>query len=821
MARPPVPIFGISKPDVPKFSSRDDDDEDKHQSLKIVGYSSSLYQDDETMAWLENQKHLQLWMENKEEDLWIDRYDVRQLLSDASLFAKRPRQQSPVLVDDAEERMLDAERFGDLPPSTGEESSATYDNDGEADDGDGAASAPSNHFGAVHFSFGGQPAAQQAPQHPIPAEIQAFADGWLTELAVGSTLPHTFKQHQVIERTAKFIHKQGKKMEVSLKIKHGGNAAFQFLLVDHPLQPYYQALLKYLGYCPQAADLPTLLPSVEKPAEPAPEAAEEPAAPEQDETQVNDAAVEKETLDVCAPTNDSANASAATAENADEKEEDTASAAGPGLAAADAAEAKGAGGGEANDASERGAESKQTEDDVQPAGQIPIPGPEMLQTIEKLVRWIVKSGRDFEKKVKERQRGDPRFDFLMPWNPYNAFYRQKLDDAFNGKLDDPPPVPSAPAPPPPTNVEPPWRAHADVPAELVALPTPAPAEAAAESDVAVGEVSAGAGESSSSVVEEGAAADAEASTSNVQFITSFGEDSEEEEEEVKEVEQPTPHAESSEKGVDAVSAEPAADGGGEGELAPKKERSSRFGPDLSETEKKAARLARAKHMAGLVKDKVDAVKSAEEVKKSKSAKDEKKKRDHDHDRQSRALPGAAPARAAAAAVARARPAGDAATAAISIAKSSASATEVAAATENAAAPHAVVAAAAAAIETKTETEAGTKITRAAIKITKAAKIVTAAPNARAIAARVAQKERPRTPPRTNVAPQVRAAAAAVDKKSATVPAAAVKKPAAVASSSPPRPSARADDVAASAEGSSVSEELRNKVRAMLAAQMAT
>jgi len=62
--------------------------QDKHQSLKIVGYSSSLYQDDETMAWLESQKHLQLWMENKEEDLWIDRYDVRQLLSDASLFAK-------------------------------------------------------------------------------------------------------------------------------------------------------------------------------------------------------------------------------------------------------------------------------------------------------------------------------------------------------------------------------------------------------------------------------------------------------------------------------------------------------------------------------------------------------------------------------------------------------------------------------------------------------------------------------------------------------------------------------------------------------------
>ena len=59
-----------------------------------------------------------------------------------------------------------------------------------------------------------------------------------------------------------------------------------------------------------------------------------------------------------------------------------------------------------------------------------------MQTIDKLVRCILKSGRYFEKKVKERQRGDPRFDFLMPWNPYNAYYRQKLDDAFNGKLDD-------------------------------------------------------------------------------------------------------------------------------------------------------------------------------------------------------------------------------------------------------------------------------------------------------------------------------------------------------------------------------------------------
>jgi len=626
---------------------------------------------------------------------------------------------------------------------------------------------------------------------------------------------------QVIERTAKFIHKQGKKMEVSLKIKHGGNAAFQFLLVDHPLQPYYQALLKYLGYCPQAADLPTLLPSVEKPAEPAPEAAEEPAAPEQDETQVNDAAVEKETLDVCATTNDSANAPVATAENADEKEEDVASAAGPGLAAADAAEAKGVGGGEANDANERGAESKQTEDDVQPAGQIPIPGPEMLQTIEKLVRWIVKSGRDFEKKVKERQRGDPRFDFLMPWNPYNAFYRQKLDDAFNGKLDDPPPVPSAPAPPPPTNVASTWRAHADVPAEPVALPTPAPAEAAAESDVAVGEVSAGAGESSSSVVEEGAATDAEASTSNVQFITSFGEDSEEEEEEVKGVEQPTPHAESSEKGADAVIAEPAADGGGEGELAPKKERSSRFGPDLSETEKKAARLARAKHMAGLVKDKVDAVKSAEEVKKSKSAKDEKKKRRS----RSRSPKSRTSRRSSSSSRSRSRSKGSSrrrrSHSRDKHSKKQRKRDRSSSRDRKRRRSSRSRSRSRSRDRDKDRDRGRKKDHKSSHKDHKSRKDRDRSPKRRSNRRSSSPKRKASHSSSHKRRSSSSSRSRSRDKKSATVSTAAVKKPAAVASSSPPRPSARADDAAANAEGSSVSEELRNKVRAMLAAQMAS
>ena len=45
-----------------------------------------------------------------------------------------------------------------------------------------------------------------------------------------------------------------------------------------------------------------------------------------------------------------------------------------------------------------------------------------------------------------------------------------------------------------------------------------------------------------------------------------------------------------------------------------------------------------------------------------------------------------------------------------------------------------------------------------------------------------------------------------------------KKSAAATSSSPPRPEKQKEDAGASAESSEVSEDLRNKVRALLAAQ---
>ena len=76
--------------------------QERFEDLQVVGYRSGLicralylhvvscdiYDDPQTALRLEKEEHLLLWMENKEENLWIDRYDARLLLEDRNLFAK-------------------------------------------------------------------------------------------------------------------------------------------------------------------------------------------------------------------------------------------------------------------------------------------------------------------------------------------------------------------------------------------------------------------------------------------------------------------------------------------------------------------------------------------------------------------------------------------------------------------------------------------------------------------------------------------------------------------------------------------------------------
>lgn len=57
-------------------------------------------------------------------------------------------------------------------------------------------------------------------------------------------VPATSKMHAIIERTAKFVCKQGTPFEIMLKAKQARNSQFDFLRFDHYLNPYYKHILK-------------------------------------------------------------------------------------------------------------------------------------------------------------------------------------------------------------------------------------------------------------------------------------------------------------------------------------------------------------------------------------------------------------------------------------------------------------------------------------------------------------------------------------------------------------------------------------------------
>ena len=89
----------------------------------------------------------------------------------------------------------------------------------------------------------------------IPPSLPAYTH----TLSLSLLQPHTWKLHQIIQRTAKFISQQGTQMEIIIKTKQQYNAHFSFLYYNDRLFTYYKHLLRALvnkEYEPEEEETP-------------------------------------------------------------------------------------------------------------------------------------------------------------------------------------------------------------------------------------------------------------------------------------------------------------------------------------------------------------------------------------------------------------------------------------------------------------------------------------------------------------------------------------------------------------------------------------
>jgi splicing factor 3A subunit 1 len=59
---------------------------------------------------------------------------------------------------------------------------------------------------------------------------------------------------------------------------------------------------------------------------------------------------------------------------------------------------------------------------------MPIEVPQDIQSIiEKTSDFVARLGSDFEARIKENERNNPKFEFLNPTSPYHQYYQQRIE----------------------------------------------------------------------------------------------------------------------------------------------------------------------------------------------------------------------------------------------------------------------------------------------------------------------------------------------------------------------------------------------------------
>ena len=56
--------------------------------------------------------------------------------------------------------------------------------------------------------------------------------------------------------------------------------------------------------------------------------------------------------------------------------------------------------------------------------------------MDKTASFVARIGLDFESRIKENEKNNTKFNFLLITDPYHAYYQHKIREAQEGKLEE-------------------------------------------------------------------------------------------------------------------------------------------------------------------------------------------------------------------------------------------------------------------------------------------------------------------------------------------------------------------------------------------------
>ncbi|GES78389.1 splicing factor, suppressor of white-apricot homolog isoform X1 [Rhizophagus clarus] len=358
-----------------------------YTDLLVFGYEAKTFRDNEMSQKVNKGELLIPWRGETENKILLDRYDVRNLLDERDQFKKVAYTMTRKSDDVEQEKLCDEERWADLDS----EFEDLYDLSEEERDSYIEEKRKRKKMleedRVYSYDYSDENLPYEEEETVIVSKSKSnYAPKY--SAPNGMITPSDNRIDEIIERTAKFINSStDPQMEIVIQAKQSNNPSFSFLNKDDPLYPYYRhvRLLLQTGLFAYGGN--------------------------------DDGEGSSSNEDNGENENDSSNDRSEGNKSTDDYTEDEKRVK---LERTKAETSKS----NASNSSAHNTASRPSRH----FGPVVVPPPDLKIIIDKMSAYVAKNGQSLEAKVREKHIDDPRFSFLLPWNEFHPYYKQKIQE---------------------------------------------------------------------------------------------------------------------------------------------------------------------------------------------------------------------------------------------------------------------------------------------------------------------------------------------------------------------------------------------------------